>query len=217
MTDNKTEEKGLQVKYSVNCYNCRMPFDALEMPWCTCLTTQRSLVCPHCLTCFCQAPRSYKEGFWSQAPAELWQKRMERAKEGFKPEPPLDPRLMPHPLVLVVEDEPEIQKIATLAIEGLGYQMILARNGEEGLEMAKTYKPDLILTDALMPKMDGRVMCRALKNDNATAGIKIVVMTSVYKSAKYELEAKKKFGADAFMAKPLEFRRLKNLLQEILG
>jgi len=216
-TDRGASQGGLKVRYTVNCSNCRTPFDAMESDWCACLATQRSLVCPHCLTCFCQAPRAYKESFWSRAPQEMWQRKMERSKEAFVPKKAPDPRAVRRPLVLVVEDEPEIRKVATMAVEGLGYAMILARDGREGLEMAEAYKPDLVLTDALMPRMDGREMCRRLKQNPETAGIKVLVMTSVYTSARYELEAKKKFGADAYLAKPLQFQKLKDLLIEMVG
>ena len=81
---------------------------------------------------------------------------------------------MKRPLILVVDDEKDIQRVAVRVLESLGYGLVLAPNGEAGLEIARRYKPDLVLSDALMPKLDGREMCLRLKNDPETAGIKVV-------------------------------------------
>ena len=67
---------------------------------------------------------------------------------------------MARPLVLLVDDEKDIQRVASRVIQSLGYGLVLGHNGEEGLELAPRYKPDLVLTDALMPRMDGREMAR---------------------------------------------------------
>jgi len=207
----------LKVKYVVQCAHCGNPFDAMEQPWCNCLTSQRTLVCPHCLQCFCKSPRTFKDGFWSNAPQELWQKKLSRSMEAFVPKAPPDPEAVRRPLVLVVEDEKEIQKVAVLAVESLGYSLLLAKNGAEGLEMAERYKPDLVLSDALMPKLDGREMCLRIKGNPDLAGTRVVVMTSVYKTAKYDLEARKKYRADRFITKPVDFGQLREILQEYLG
>jgi diguanylate cyclase (GGDEF)-like protein len=57
--------------YSVSCHDCLAPFDALEAAWCSCSGTERTLVCPSCLTCFCRAIPAYKQSFWRDAPKSL--------------------------------------------------------------------------------------------------------------------------------------------------
>jgi CheY-like chemotaxis protein len=78
-----------------------------------------------------------------------------------------------------VDDEPDIQRIAARTIASLGYGLVVGRDGLEGLELARRCQPDLVLSDALMPRMDGRKMCRRLKQDHATRDVKVVVMTAL--------------------------------------
>jgi CheY-like chemotaxis protein len=139
----------------------------------------------------------------------------EHSKEFNKKNP--DPEDVIRPLILVVDDEKQIQRIAFRDLEGLGYGVILARNGLEGLELAQKYMPDLILSDALMPKMDGREMCKRLKTDPQTSKIKVIIMTSLYTQSKYKTEAFRDFRVDDYQIKPLNLNELRTLLQKHLG
>ena len=205
------------VAYIIVCPTCRNSFDAMQAPWCSCLTTARTFVCPSCLNCFCQAPREYRDRFWSQAPPELWRRKMEERGLPFQPEAPPGPEAVVRPLVLVADDEREIQRIASGVVMSLGYSLLVARDGQEALELARRYLPDLVLTDALMPKVDGREVCRRLKSDPATGSIKVVVMTSAFTAGQYKSEAMKQFRVDDYLAKPVEFKTLRALLQKHLG
>ncbi len=203
--------------YTVHCFNCRSEFEPLDAAWCNCLVTKRTFVCPSCLNCFCTAPPAYKQKFWESAPKALWARSEAEHSGKFEaPENPT-PAAAARPLVLVVDDEPDIQKMALRAVEGLGYGAVLARNGQEGLELAAKYLPDLVLSDAFMPKMDGREMCRQIKENPATSGVKVVVMTSLYTAARYKTEAYRDFHADEYLSKPLEIRLLQSVLQKLLG
>lgn len=203
--------------YVVACYSCRSTFDALQATWCSCLATERTLVCPSCLTCFCKSPPQYKQGFWRGAPKALWDRKVgEHAQDFVLPTNP-EPSEVTRPLVLVVDDERDIQRAASRAITGLGYGLVVARNGQEGLALAKLYRPDLVLSDALMPQMDGREMCRLIKEDPATANAKTVVMTALYTGVKYKSEAHKAYRVDDYLTKPLDFAVLRALLQKHLG
>ena len=206
-----------QTRYDVECAGCRAAFDALEAPWCSCLVTERTLVCPHCLNCFCKAPAAYKQRFWSNAPKQLWDRKFAEHHEGFTPRPNPPPEAATRPLVLLVDDEPDILRVASRVIDSLGYGLVLGRNGEEGLDLAKKYRPDLVLTDALMPRLDGREMCRRLKEDPTTASVKVLVMTALFTSVKYRTDAFKSFKVDEYLAKPLDFNTLRTLLQKHLG
>ncbi|MBV9495220.1 MAG: response regulator [Acidobacteria bacterium] len=205
-----------KAEYLVTCHNCRAEFDAFESGWCSCLHKERTLTCPHCLSCFCQAPSAYKQKFWVGAPPELWNRKMEEhyAVDRFDNPPP---ESVARPLVLLVDDEKEIRAVAIRVIESLGYGLIVARNGEQGFELAKQYKPDLVLTDAMMPKLDGREMGRLIKGEPTTAQARVVVMTSLYKDSHYKYEALKKFQADEYLTKPLAIERLRDVLQKYLG
>ena len=203
--------------YTVSCHNCRALFDALDTPWCNCLDARRSLICPSCLTCFCRAPAAYKQGFWERAPQALWDRAAEERPRDYAPPENPDPAEVRHPLVLVVDDEKEIQRLALLAIADLGYGGIVAGDGEEGLSLARLYKPELVLTDAFMPKLDGREMCRRIKDDPETGGTRVVVMTSLYTASRYKYEAFKDFKADDYLSKPLDFKQLQKMVEKYLA
>lgn len=203
--------------YVVPCFSCQAPFDALATAWCGCLTSKRTLVCPACGGCFCKAPTAYKQNFWEKAPQALWDRAMADRRIVFEPPPNPPPASAKRPLILVVDDEPDIQRATLAALEELGYGAVLARDGLEGIQLASRYRPDLVLADAFMPKMDGREMCRRLKASPATAGLKIVIMTAVYTAARYRSEAFREFHADDYVSKPLELKELRAVLARVLG
>ncbi|HLQ23123.1 MAG TPA: response regulator [Gemmatimonadales bacterium] len=199
--------------YVVACYHCQADFDALAGPWCACLADKRTIVCARCGQCFCRAPAKYKRRFWEGAPQGLWDRWLtERPKlHALSPNP--RPEEAGRPLVLLVEDDPDVQRIMVRAIQELGYVVVLARDGAEGLDFARRYRPDVVLTDAFMPRLDGREMCRRLKDDPATSGIPVIIMTAVYTAARYKSEAFREFHADDYLAKPVELKQLRELLE----
>lgn len=203
--------------YPVSCFSCQATFDALAAPWCSCLTGKRTLVCPECDSCFCKAIAAYKHNFWEHAPQALWDRAMAEKRNGFEPPPNPPVNSAARPLVLVVDDEPDLQRAALVALRELGYGAVVARDGMEGLDLARRYRPDLVLADAFMPRLDGREMCLLLKKNPNTAGLKVVIMTAVYTAARYRSEAFRDFHADDYLAKPLEFRELRAVLVRYLG
>lgn len=203
--------------YVVACYSCRATFDALQATWCSCLASEHTFVCPSCLTCFCKSTPQYKQAFWRGAPKAIWDRKLGEHAHDLQLPPNPEPSQVARPLVLVVDDEKDIQTAASHAITGLGYGVVIARNGQEGLELSKLYLPDLVLSDALMPQMDGREMCRRIKEDPATAKTKTVVMTALYTAVKYKSEAYKAYRVDDYLTKPLDFAALRETLQKHLG
>ncbi len=203
--------------YLVVCHACQTPYDATQAQWCACLTTMRTLVCPTCSACSCAAPKAYRDQFWAKAPAALCAARFEEKQRAFDPPPRPAPRQVKRPLVVVADDERVILRLASSILDSLGFSVLTARDGAEALEMTRTYKPDLLLADALMPKMDGREVCRRLKEDAATASVKVIIMSSAYTAAKYKTEALSHFKADAFVTKPVDFKVLQELLMKHIG
>jgi len=204
-------------RYSVACHRCRRSFDALQADWCSCLVTERTLVCPNCEACFCQAPAPYKSGFWSRAPRSLWDRKFAEHHAEFTPKPNPEPSDVVRPLVLVVDDEKDILRIAIRTIEALGYGVVHAANGEEGLVLARKYRPDMVLTDALMPRLDGRKMCRLIREDPDLAETPVVVMTALYTSVRYKTEGFNDFRVSDYLTKPLDAGQLRALLEKHLG
>lgn len=207
----------LEETYIVPCFNCQASFDARSARWCACLTGKKSLVCPACRNCFCKATAAYKQSFWEKAPQSFWDRATAEWHKKFRPPANPPPEAATRPLVLVVDDEPDIQNAALTALSKLGFGAVLARDGMEGLALAAQYRPDLVLADAFMPRLDGREMCRRLKADPATASLKVVIMTAVYTAARYRSEAFREFHADDYLSKPLEFREFRAVLSKHLG
>lgn len=203
--------------YVVTCYNCRNKHDAMETTWCSCLTSERTFVCPSCLKCFCRATLEYKIDFWAEAPRNLWSRRVKEETEHSVVKPNLAPEKVKRPLILVVDDEVTILAMAAHALEGLGLGVIVGANGEEALQLARRYTPNVILSDALMPKMDGREMCRLLKQDSELSNIKVIIMSSMYYSGKQRSGAFREFKIDEYLQKPVDFYILKSLLDKFLS
>ena len=107
--------------------------------------------------------------------------------------------------ILVVEDNPEMRKLLSYFL-GKEYRVRAVRNGREGLEAALERRPDLILTDLMMPEMTGIELCRAIKSDPSTRGIPVVLVTSAADRQR-KIEGLE-LGAEDYVAKPFHPREL---------
>ena len=103
--------------------------------------------------------------------------------------------------ILVVDDEPAILRFVVKILEALDHELITATNGTAALELARKELPDVMVLDVNLPSMDGYEVCRALKNDDATKGISIVMMTAAYTSVEDAAEGED-CGADEYVIKP---------------
>jgi len=101
--------------------------------------------------------------------------------------------------ILIVEDEPILQKTLTMALEQEGYEIKSALDGEIGLNMAKTIKPDLILLDLILPKMDGFEILDELKKDETSKEIPIIILTNLESSQ--DIERALGLGAKTYLVK----------------
>ena len=116
--------------------------------------------------------------------------------------------------IMVVEDSPTyLRKIADL-LQGLGYEVITAVDGEEALEKALQENPGLIVLDVILPKKNGFQVCRQLKTSPATQDIKILMMTS--KSQDSDRFWGLKQGADEYMTKPIDDNELVTNIAKLL-
>jgi len=114
---------------------------------------------------------------------------------------------MPHK-ILVVDDDPDILDALSMILESQGYQVVTARDGVEGLANLKAEKPDLLILDLLMPKMDGWAVCKELQDPRWAKyrGIPILILTSVREEAsrrRYELETGLELDVDDYVEKPI--------------
>ena len=110
--------------------------------------------------------------------------------------------------ILVVDDDPDILDALTMILEAKGYQVVTARDGVEGLANLKAEKPDLMILDLLMPKMDGFAVCKELLDPRWSKfrDIPILILTSVREEAsrrRYELETGLELDVDDYVEKPV--------------
>lgn len=102
--------------------------------------------------------------------------------------------------VLLVEDEEDIQQVVEYNLLKEGHAVTCAANGEEGLKLARTKQPDLLLLDLMLPGIDGLEVCRALKRDASTASIPIIMLTA--RGEEQDIVTGLELGADDYVTKP---------------
>ncbi len=118
-------------------------------------------------------------------------------------------------LILMVEDEPRNLTLLRDLLQVSGYKTIEATDGEQGVELAKASKPDLILMDVQMPKMDGLEATRILKADATTSNIPVLALTSY--AMKGDKERILEAGCDGYLAKPIDIKELLKIVAEYLS
>ncbi|MCC7298426.1 MAG: response regulator transcription factor [Bacteroidia bacterium] len=118
------------------------------------------------------------------------------------------------PKILIVDDEQDILELIRHTLNKEGFEVQVAANGLQALDLAKKFMPELILMDVMMPVMDGMEACRQLKEDPTTAGIAIVFLTA--RSEEFAELAGFEAGADDYIAKPIRPRVLMSRLKAVL-
>ncbi len=116
--------------------------------------------------------------------------------------------------ILVVDDEPAIREYETTLLSELGHEVLVAADGAEALELARTKQPHLVLLDIMMPELSGIEVCRQLRADPRTRDIRVIVVSAV--DAKRALEESIIAGADDFLAKPIHALELMVRVRSIL-
>jgi DNA-binding response OmpR family regulator len=114
--------------------------------------------------------------------------------------------------VLIAEDEPSIVTSLEFLMRNCDYEVCVARDGEEALRLAREFHPDVLLLDVMMPRCNGFEVCRRLREDPATRGVKIVMLTAHGRDA--QIERGLALGADAYITKPFSN---KDLLAKVRG
>jgi two-component system, cell cycle response regulator DivK len=117
--------------------------------------------------------------------------------------------------VLLVEDHEDNRIVYSTILRIFGYTVLEARNGDEGVRMAREEGPQLILMDIAIPLIDGFAATQLLKGDPATAGIPIVALTA-HDSSEDRARARE-VGCDGYLAKPVEPRRVVAEVAKLIG
>jgi diguanylate cyclase (GGDEF)-like protein len=108
--------------------------------------------------------------------------------------------------VLVIDDDEVILRLLKVNLERSGYAVIPARNAQEGVEGARQYAPDLVISDALLPDSNGLQVCNRLVEDSRTRHIPVIIMSS--QSSSMDIIATLEAGADDYLVKPLDFQEV---------
>jgi len=128
-----------------------------------------------------------------------------------------------HEKILVVDDDPDILEALRMVLASQEYQVVTAQDGVEGLANLKAEKPDLMILDLLMPKMDGFAVCKELQDPRWSKyrAIPILILTSVREEAsrrRYELETGLELDVDDYVEKPVSpdilLQRIEKLLKK---
>ena len=117
--------------------------------------------------------------------------------------------------ILIVEDNEMNRDMLSRRLIRKGFEIVMAEDGQKGVDMSKTENPDLILMDLSLPVMDGWEATSTIKADSETNSIPIIVLTAHAMAGDREkaLEA----GADEYDTKPIEFKRLLGKIKEFLN
>lgn len=114
--------------------------------------------------------------------------------------------------ILVVERDPHTRVLETLFLSEAGYAIEFADDGASALEQARRLRPDLLITEIMVPRLDGLALCRRLKEDPQTRGIMVLIFSILTASARA-----RDAGADAFLRKPLAEQKLLHTIEGLIS
>jgi len=117
--------------------------------------------------------------------------------------------------ILVVDDEELTTELAKTFLEKHGFEVVIATDGEEGLEMAENENPDLILLDVMLPTMDGFAVCKLLKDNVKFSNTPILMFTA--RGLSSDIEKGETVGADEYIVKPFSGKALVATIRKHLG
>ena len=118
--------------------------------------------------------------------------------------------------ILIVDDDRVTLTLLQKILSERGYKVLTAVDGEEGYQLAQEANPDLLISDMLIPKVDGLELCKNIKESPSLSQTKVILMTGVYKGVTFKFEAKD-VGADDFVEKPLDRNDLIKRVEFLIG
>jgi len=119
------------------------------------------------------------------------------------------------PRVVIADDDPDIRRLVEMTVTNAGCDVTVASDGEEALERVRESKPDLVILDVLMPRMDGWEVARALKSDPATREVPVMFLTS--RGQEHDVLEGFDSGAVDYMVKPFSPRELQVRVRAVLA
>jgi two-component system alkaline phosphatase synthesis response regulator PhoP len=120
----------------------------------------------------------------------------------------------PKKKILAVDDEEDFLEILKLHLEANGYEVITALDGEEALKKIKNENPDVVILDIMLPKLNGKEVCRDIRNDPVFSKIPIIMLTGL--NTDTERIVARVIGADVYITKPFDFEQLNSAIKKLL-
>jgi len=118
--------------------------------------------------------------------------------------------------ILIIDDDPDLRELMLQALDKKGYLVQVCESAEDSVLLLQE-KPDIIILDVLLPRMNGFEFCKRIKDSKIGKNIPVILMTGVYKQHFQEKEAKIKYGAADYLKKPFTIEQLEELIQINLG
>ncbi len=112
---------------------------------------------------------------------------------------------------MIVDDEVEIVELIGLILGGDGHEVFGAYDGREALELVRRERPELVITDLMMPGMDGNELCRAIKSDPELSGTSVLLMSAMYKLSLRECDE------DGYIPKPFGVTGMREMVNRLLS
>ncbi len=117
--------------------------------------------------------------------------------------------------VLFVEDESQIREIILARLTAMDFEVVVAKDGREGLRLVRTERPNMVLLDLILPKLDGYKLCRMIKFDTTLEHIPVIICSALGSDEDKKLA--EQAGADAYMIKPFDMDLFVSLVQKLTG
>ena len=118
--------------------------------------------------------------------------------------------------ILLVDDEEELVDMVRMRLEAAGYDVLSAADGQAGLDAARRERPDLIVLDVMLPKMDGYEVCAELKKDGRCSSIPVLFFTA--KAQEEDMKLGREAGGDGYLTKPFDpqafISKIRKMLKE---
>jgi CheY-like chemotaxis protein len=116
--------------------------------------------------------------------------------------------------VLIVDDEPNVRRLLH-TILGKTFDVLEAEDGRQAIEITNSQKPDVVLMDMMMPKMDGLTACHMIKNDPATKSIPVIMVTAI--GFELNIKLSQQMGASGYVTKPFSSEDLLGKITQVLA
>lgn len=117
--------------------------------------------------------------------------------------------------IVIAEDEPDIRELIAFTLRFAGYEVITGNNGEEGYQLTKTERPDLVMLDVRMPKLTGYEACKRIKAEPELANIPVIFLSA--KGQENEIEQGLAAGAEEYLLKPFAPDQLVDRVKTVLA